>query len=318
MTSKFESSPAPLVTFSSLSLLSPETKESGAALSSRDWLIDTTQTATIRERPGEVILNEYDALDEVKEFLDIAHATYAANGLEHRTDEVERFADQIAYLDSNAFDHATQTIARKWATQLDSGVRIAALKPSAQDTKDQGVASAEYILAHVLDHVRYACGAAAVKSIVLLDSGPDMSSLSRDSDVVEYVDDWTITGNQLRRNIDSYPEDIKEKLEVQLLVKRGLERTLKLDDGTSIPISGVYELPQYDDVHAGPSVIGVHGSVNYGWQNRLIEFGLDIATNRPTGQVVLPVMTHIERPYRTRRDTPSFFKRAGSFYTTSD
>lgn len=99
-------------------------------------------------------------------------------------------------------------------------------------------------------------------------------------------------------------------------MKHGLERVLELENGVSIPVSGVYELPKQEDVHAGPSTIGFHSSVNYGWQNRIIEFGLDIAEFRdvsPWGRTLLPLLTHIERPYRTRRDTPKFFQNPEQF-----
>lgn len=187
----FDDSPPAIVTLdsvrsrwpdASLSTHWPDEKD-GASISGHVWVLGVDDVRPYITSCGEWSSNEYDALGEMSLFLNKARAAYFSKGRQDRVAEVDRFASQITYLDRKAFVHGVKTISDEWISRIDSGETIMAALPSANDKKDRGVASSEFILAHVFDNIRFACGSLATKKIALLAPDSEISSEIYKSDI---------------------------------------------------------------------------------------------------------------------------------------
>lgn len=128
---------------------------------------------------------------------------------------------------------------------------------------------------------------------------------------VVLLDDWTISGSQLRdvyhSLVDQYPE-IEDQIEMQLIVaneqriKYGLSVDELMGDGKRIPVRAYFSAHDSKTAKNGAYITGFHSSVDYDFE-KLIRRMLWRAEGRekksePRGEMYMPPGTNIVRPYR--------------------
>ena len=127
---------------------------------------------------------------------------------------------------------------------------------------------------------------------------------------VVLLDDWTISGSQLRdvyhSLVDQYPE-IEDQIEMQLIVaneqriKYGLSVDELMGDGKKIPVRAYFSAHDSKTAKNGAYITGFHSSVDYDFE-KLIRRMLWHAEGREKkselrGEMYMPPGTNIVRPY---------------------
>lgn len=251
---------------------------------------------------------ESDAIEELRVFLDLVSANYRENGYDGRANCVDDFSKRVAFVDHQMFLTAAKAYAFELATVIQDGGRPQVVHGSHHDTKDRFVGSGEYIFAHVAHVLRQDHGF-RVGSHYDFAPPRDLNGRTEDDTYPIYVfDDWIITGGQMRHTIADIGKKAAGNTHIRLLATREESQAVREIAPEVNSIRYEYPFEGVDDIARGPSIIGAHSSVNIGWQNMLATFALDLSYMRGGQDVRLPGLGYIKRPYRTRLDTPRYYK----------
>ncbi|MEO5949040.1 MAG: hypothetical protein ABIP74_01430 [Candidatus Saccharimonas sp.] len=248
---------------------------------------------------------EHQALDEYDTWLQ-----QISNGGGELRELAESLRTKLTFIGEKEYEEATRGIAEYWKTLLE-------VKPDMQLYILKGaisspgfVKSDEYMLDRILAHFSDVELQDYAKRIVVRDS--DIIDDSPEHLRVVLLDDWTISGSQLRgaahEFIDMHP-DSQRCLEIQLIaaskerIALGLEEVTGKqvidgvgDEGISIPVKAYFMAHNAPEAYDARSahITGTHSSVDFGF-GTLLESLLKNA-----GLPNLPPLVNIVRPYRLK------------------
>ena len=293
-----------------LTYLSGEYKSYGSAASEEEYQFRRQE------------ITEADALRELHGFL--SNVSQDENLSQRRRDMAAAMIENLAFIGKKEYLEATQGIATYWKELLDTNPDLQiyavageiaksydlnAIKGSKEETFV--TKSDEYILDNILKQFsdeelqKYAGRLVLSEQDVNVEKPEDLR--------VVLLDDWTISGEQLReareRFLKRYP-DFEKSIEVQLIVasekriKDGLSLSSVGKSGkTSVPIRSYYLAPSDKFSEFGARITGFHSSVDFDFEDVLEFMVEDKAEN--SDDVTMPAPANLVRPYRMDNRLPN-------------
>lgn len=261
---------------------------------------------TVRRAQYDITQSTTDAVDEFKLFMDGVISTYTKHNLPHRAESATRFLDDFYFIDRDETAEATKYFGDELACSFRAKESPIVLHVNAEDEKDRQVGSSEYITYEVYKKLgEYGMSREQVPFL----SAKEVLSTEQIHDRPIYIfDDWIISGGQINQLIDTLG-GLSTNIRFRFVALRDNWPEL-VTSNIAIPqhsLEYYHRANPIKNVVEGPSIIGVHSSVNIGWQNRLATFAFDIAhLERRT--ISPPALGDIVRPYRTRISTPKFYR----------
>ncbi len=251
--------------------------------------------------------SELTALREYARLL----AEYDANTAPNDRSNISSLRDDLTFIGKNEYSEAVRGIATYWKTLLDRNPTQKIFVCTQAIGSKHFVKSDEYMIDRIVaqfsnDELERYKGRFTMDHADIIDSDP------KDVRIV-LVDDWTISGSQLRsaarRFIVKYPQ-FAGRIEIQLIAASRERITLGLEEITgrisdsegwaetqlSIPVRSYYvahKAKSEDPSARGTCITGAHSSVDYGFENTLQTLvGV-------SGAAAMPPLTNIVRVYRS-------------------
>ena len=261
-------------------------------------------------------ITEYEMLRQLDEFLAKMEGSLGGK----YADDARSIRDKLTFIGEKEYKKAAAGIAANWKAVMEADAdlqicviagEIAKLKDKKTDDKTiygNQIKSDEYLLEAILanfseeDWEEYG-------GRVLVDRD-DIAQAPKEHLRVVLLDDWTISGSQLRdvyhSLVDQYPE-IEDQIEMQLIVaneqriKYGLSVDELMGDGKKIPVRAYFSAHDSKTAKNGAYITGFHSSVDYDFE-KLIRRMLWHAEGREKkselrGEMYMPPGTNIVRPY---------------------
>lgn len=232
--------------------------------------------------------------------------------------------DDITYIGKNEYKEAVKGIAAYWKTLLDRDPNQQIFICTQAIGSAHFVKSDEYMIDRIVaqfsdEELKRYKGRFTMNQADIMDSNP------KDVRIV-LVDDWTISGSQLRgaasRFIRRFPQ-FAGRIEIQLIAASRERISLGLEEvtgrayesgawseyGLSVPVRAYYvahAANSLDDSARGVCITGSHSSVDFGFENVLSQLirGSD-QTMPPIANIVRPYrQAGYRRVYPARMDVP--------------
>lgn len=217
--------------------------------------------------------------------------------------------ENLTFIGEKEYKEAAVGIAASWKAALEANtdLQICVIAGEIKINKNQ-IKSDEYLLDNILanfteeDWEKYG-------DRIIVDRD-DIANMPKENLRVVLLDDWTISGSQLRdvyhSLVDQYPE-IEDQIEMQLIVaneqriKYGLSVDELMGDGKKIPVRAYFSAHDSKTAKNGAYITGFHSSVDYDFE-KLVRRMLWHAEGRekksePRGEMYMPPGTNIVRPY---------------------
>ena len=222
--------------------------------------------------------------------------------------------ENLTFIGEKEYKEAAAGIAASWVASLEAdddlqiyavAGEIAKLKKA---TYKNQIKSDEYLLDNILANFTEGDWEKYGDRIIV--DRDDIAKMPKENLRVVLLDDWTISGSQLRdvyhSLVDQYPE-IEDQIEMQLIVaneqriKYGLSVDELMGDGKKIPVRAYFSAHDSKTAKNGAYITGFHSSVDYDFE-KLIRRMLWHAEGRekksePRGEMYMPPGTNIVRPY---------------------
>lgn len=256
-------------------------------------------------------ITEYEMLRQLDEFLAKMKGSLGGK----YADDARSIRDKLTFIGEKEYKKAAAGIAANWKAVMEADAdlqicviagEIAKLKDKKTDDKTiygNQIKSDEYLLEAILanfseeDWEEYG-------GRVLVDRD-DIAQAPKEHLRVVLLDDWTISGWQLRKVyislIGQYPE-IRKQIEVQLITanKQRIEQGLAVDwlyTGEKLPVKAYYSAHYSKTAARGAHITGSHSTSDFDFEvtiARMIKRAGDLSME----DVCMPPGTNIVRPYR--------------------
>ncbi len=280
------------------------------------------QTFTLDDlyRGDRAELTEYETLCQLDGFFAYVESL---NG--KCANEAKSMRENLTFIGEKEYKEAAAGIAVSWKAALEANtdLQICVIAGEIKINKNQ-IKSDEYLLDNILANFTEEDWEEYGDRIIV--DRDDIANMPKENLRVVLLDDWTISGSQLRdvyhSLVDQYPE-IEDQIEMQLIVaneqriKYGLSVDELMGDGKKIPVRAYFLAHDSKTAKNGAYITGFHSSVDYDFE-KLIRRMLWHAEGRekksePRGEMYMPPGTNIVRPYRkdgVTRDSLVNIKRA--------
>lgn len=295
----------------------------------QDQLTDDTRTNEIRCRKnydvGTYTMSEIDMLRQFD-----GQAKKAITELEQvagYVDNLKSLHNNLTFIGDKEYQEAVVAIASYWKHLLDTDPELQILVYTGVSAEKELVKSDQYmfdkILAHFSDDELEKYGGRLVQDELLVRNA-DPQHLK-----VVLLDDWTISGSQLRSAASNYLykyQRFEKCVEVQLIaaskerIALGLEGVHFMKYGIDnkdipVPVRAYYlahDAPLVQETDAkGVHITGAHSSVDYGFENVITSYKASL------GKSEVP-LTKIVRAYREDGFTMSNIERLARVSSDSD
>lgn len=270
-----------------------------------------TKTSEDSYRGGREEITEYEMLHQLDEFLAKMEGSLGGK----YADDARSIRDKLTFIGEKEYKKAAAGIAANWKAVLEADAdlqicviagEIAKLKDKKTDDKTiygNQIKSDEYLLEAILanfseeDWEKYG-------GRVLVDRD-DIAQAPKEHLRIVLLDDWTISGWQLRKVyislVGQYPE-IRRQIEVQLITanKQRIEQGLAVDlvyTGEKLPVKAYYSAHYSGAAARGAHITGSHSTSDFDFEVTIARM-VKRARNLGMEDVCMPPGTNIVRPYR--------------------
>lgn len=270
-----------------------------------------TKTSEDSYRGDRAEITEYEMLRQLDEFLAKMEGSLGGK----YADDARSIRDKLTFIGEKEYKKAAAGIAANWKAVLeaDANLQICVIageiaKLKDKKTKDKTIygnqiKSDEYLLEAILanfseeDWEKYG-------GRVLVDRD-DIAQAPKEHLRVVLLDDWTISGWQLRKVyislIGQYPE-IRKQIEVQLITanKQRIEQGLAVDwlyTGEKLPVKAYYSAHYSKTAARGAHITGSHSTSDFDFEVTIARM-VKRARSLSMEDVCMPPGTNIVRPYR--------------------
>ena len=268
-------------------------------------------TATNRSRYSSQAqrLSEHASIRGYREALDEMEGLLGNRASRREKEAIRHLRDNITFIGKKEYKEATKAAAVYWKTLLDTDPELKIYVCTQAISSGEGeVKSDEYFIDRVIaqfsdDELEKYHGRLTMNVADIRDADP------RHVRVV-LMDDWTISGSQLRFASEVILEQLPQlagRIEIQLIaasrerIALGLEgingrvTSGAQESNISIPVRAYYVAHDADirigESSRGVCVTGAHSSVDFGFDETLAKLA-------ERAGVTLPPLTNIVRPYR--------------------
>ena len=264
---------------------------------------------SVSEKNSQIVCTEYDATRQLLHYLEKCK--------NNRPDKPAfgEIADNLSYIGEREYAEAVRGIAVYWKWFLDKDSENQLYVDTVVTTGMSYFKSDAYMLDRILEH--FSDNEMAKYQGRLLTKGSETTQDDPHKLKVVLLDDWTISGSQLREGYSDFVRahpSLVSSVEVQLIiasaerVTMGIERISCFVDGewsNNVPmVARAYYIAHKSDVGDGPAVgsriTGSHSSVDFG-------FTADIGTYPRTDGY--PVLADVAPVYRQNGYTPKNIDR---------
>ncbi|NCU38083.1 hypothetical protein EOL96_03460 [Candidatus Saccharibacteria bacterium] len=261
-----------------------------------------------------LFMTEHEAITQFVISMEQLEQLANVNNMPEDAISIRNIIDNVTFIGEPEYEEATRGIATYWKHLLQANpkIQLLVLKGSIS-TLEGSIKSDEYMFDRILTHFsneelkRY-------KGRLIV-SADDLVSNEPQNIRTILLDDWTISGAQLRTAAADFIKDrphLQSTIEIQLIaaskerIALGLE---KIDIHDSLPENQIKEIPvlvrayylAHDSVHKadtyantrGSIITGAHSAVDYGF-----EMAIDIFCSNYKKK--MPPLTNIVRPYRIK------------------
>ena len=264
-----------------------------------------TVTSKDRYRDNRAELTEYETLRQLEEFLDYIESL---NG--ECAAKAKSMRENLTFIGEKEYKEAAAGIAASWKAALEANTDLQICTIAGEIGREK-IKSGEYLLDNILaDFTEEDWKKYGGRIIVDRDDIAQVQQKKENLRVV-FLDDWTISGMQLKNVynllVEQYPE-IKDRIEVQLIVanKQRIEKGFLIDrwmgDEKRIPLRAYFSAHEAKTAENGAYITGFHSSVDYDFETliRRMLREVEYREDRPElkGKVSMPPGTNIVRPYR--------------------
>lgn len=270
-----------------------------------------TKTSEDSYRGDRAEITEYEMLRQLDEFLAKMEGSLGGK----YADDARSIRDKLTFIGEKEYKKAAAGIAANWKAVMEADAdlqicviagEIAKLKDKKTDDKTiygNQIKSDEYLLEAILanfseeDWEEYG-------GRVLVDRD-DIAQAPKEHLRVVLLDDWTISGWQLRKVyislIGQYPE-IRKQIEVQLITanKQRIEQGLAVDwlyTGEKLPVKAYYSAHYSKTAARGAHITGSHSTSDFDFEVTIARM-VKRARSLSMEDVCMPPGTNIVRPYR--------------------
>ena len=265
----------------------------------------STKTSEDYYRGDRAELTEYEMLHQLDEFL----AKIEALGGKYAVD-AQFMRENLTFIGEKEYKEAAAGIAASWKAALEANTDLQICTIAGEIGREK-IKSGEYLLDNILaDFTEEDWKKYGGRIIVDRDDIAQVQQKKENLRVV-FLDDWTISGMQLKNVynllVEQYPE-IKDRIEVQLIVanKQRIEKGFLIDrwmgDEKRIPLRAYFSAHEAKTAENGAYITGFHSSVDYDFETliRRMLREVEYREDRPElkGKVSMPPGTNIVCPYR--------------------
>lgn len=268
----------------------------------------STKTSEDYYRGDRAELTEYEMLHQLDEFL----AKIEALGGKYAVD-AQFMRENLTFIGEKEYKEAAAGIAANWKALLEADAKLQICVIAGEIAKsknsqgkmiyDNQIKSDEHLLDNVLanfteeDWEKYG-------GRVLVDRD-DIAQAPKEHLRVVLLDDWTISGWQLRKVyislIGQYPE-IKDQIEVQLIAanKQRIKYGLSVDwlyTGEKIPVKAYFSAHYSAVAGEKAHITGSHSAVDFDFESMIVKM-IREAERLGVKDIHMPPGTNIVRPYR--------------------
>ncbi|NCU38081.1 hypothetical protein EOL96_03450 [Candidatus Saccharibacteria bacterium] len=272
------------------------------------------------------LLTEHKAIAQFVTAMERLEQLARENNTPEDSLAIRNIIDNVTFIGEPEYQEATKGIAMYWKhlLQTDPEMQLLVLK-GAISKNQSSIKSDEYMFDRILAHFSNQ-ELAQYKGRLIVDAN-DLTSDKPQNIRTILLDDWTISGSQLRAAAADFiaaKPDLVGTIEVQLIaaskerVALGLERTgtyssLREKKYEELPVLvRAYFLAHdsgkstgtHSDTH-GSTITGAHSAVDFGFENAIEQFCSRY-------HMPMPPLTNIVRPYRLkgykRRNIERYYK----------
>lgn len=270
-----------------------------------------TKTSEDSYRGGREEITEYEMLHQLDEFLAKMEGSLGGK----YADDARSIRDKLTFIGEKEYKKAAAGIAANWKAvlEVDANLQICVIAGEIAKLKDKKtedktiygnqIKSDEYLLEAILanfseeDWEKYG-------GRVLVDRD-DIAQAPKENLRVVLLDDWTISGWQLRKVyislVGQYPE-IRRQIEVQLIAanRQRIEQGLAVDwlyIGEKLPVKAYYSAHYSKTAAREAHITGSHSTSDFDFEvtiARMVKRAGDLGMEG----VCMPPGTNIVRPYR--------------------
>ncbi len=292
--------------------------------------VSNTGSALTTDSSGEfyedkrVTMTEHEMLAGLRDFLnETIGFSEGKHAMKRTHDYAASLRENLTFIGQKEYQEATKGIADYWKALLEKNPNQQILAVTGEIDEEK-VKSDQFLLENILQNFTDE-EAEKYKGRLIVDLDDITAEEPEDLKIV-LLDDWTISGKQLR-----FVADIIEArfprfapcLELQLVVasesriKQGFTRNLKVGQPLSdtIPLRAYYaahhsEYATYGNAH----ITGFHSSVDYNFENAIQNMLVQPMrlVDGPKDLHVMPPLTNIVRPYRADDFELTQYKRFAS------
>ncbi|HEY6737104.1 MAG TPA: hypothetical protein VI322_05300 [Candidatus Saccharimonadia bacterium] len=247
---------------------------------------------------AELVQNLYDRLNELKSLFD----TYGGERYQEFSETAERMAKDLRFIGEPEYQHGTETIVRALTDRLadSNGPLYVGIRPGR---------SSAYVFESISRHMHETNPDFEQRLVTFNLEKPieDQQAAKFAQDGVVIVDDWSITGSQMRHAVGNLLASgvPPEAVSVNLICATD-KQLLEGFDG--VHTEAAYQYPHQEGVggynNNYATLTGAHGDNDYGFRNTLnwLYTGLDYLRSErefPASQnVSQPLLARIARTYR--------------------
>ena len=268
----------------------------------------STKTSEDYYRGDRAELTEYEMLHQLDEFL----AKIEALGGKYAVD-AQFMRENLTFIGEKEYKEAASGIAANWKALLEADAKLQICVIAGEIAKsknsqgkmiyDNQIKSDESLLDNILanfteeDWEKYG-------GRILVDRD-DIAQTQKEHLRVVLLDDWTISGWQLRKVyislIGQYPE-IKDQIEVQLIAanKQRIKYGLSVDwlyAGEKIPVKAYFSAHYSAVAGEKAHITGSHSAVDFDFESTIMKM-IREAERLGVKDIHMPPGTNIVRPYR--------------------
>lgn len=261
-----------------------------------------TVTSKDRYRDNRAELTEYETLRQLEEFLDYIESL---NG--KCAAKAKSMRENLTFIGEKEYKEAAAGIAASWKAALEANTDLQICTIAGEIGREK-IKSGEYLLDNILaDFTEEDWKKYGGRIIVDRDDIAQVQQKKENLRVV-FLDDWTISGMQLKNVynllVEQYPE-IKDRIEVQLIVanKQRIEKGFLIDrwmgNEKRIPLRAYFSAHEAKTAENGAYITGFHSSVDYDFETLIRRMLREVEHREDRPELkAMPPGTNIVRPYR--------------------
>ena len=258
-----------------------------------------TVTSKDRYRDNRAELTEYETLRQLEEFLDYIESL---NG--ECAAKAKSMRENLTFIGEKEYKEAAAGIAASWKAALEANTDLQICTIAGEIGREK-IKSGEYLLDNILaDFTEEDWKKYGGRIIVDRDDIAQVQQKKENLRVV-FLDDWTISGMQLKNVynllVEQYPE-IKDQIEVQLIAanKQRIKYGLSVDwlyAGEKIPVKAYFSAHYSAVAGEKAHITGSHSAVDFDFESTIMKM-IREAERLGVKDIHMPPGTNIVRPYR--------------------